>query len=196
MNHQYEVETIGANIDDIGVRSIKKGSATYLCMGDTFAPHTSDVFNIAVWTMLKFKDHYIRYEESGDKHIGRVVAGLPVFSKNSAWFTPYFYIKNTDRDERDGDGGYKTYEPGQESDINTFTLEYFNGFISMLLPFADPFQFNPVLKYSAACLLYARVFFDSTLPIQRYVFTQTLYYYALLHYSTYITDQKYTTAKY
>ena len=82
MKHQYEVEMIGANIADIGVRPIKKGSATYLCMGDTFAPHASAVFNKAVWTMLKFKDHYIRYEESGDKYIGRVVAGLPVFSKN------------------------------------------------------------------------------------------------------------------
>ena len=82
MKHQYEVEMIGVRIDDIGVSYIKKGSATYLCMGATSAPHTSDVCNRSGWTMVKVKYHYIRYEESGDRHIRRVVAGLPVLSKN------------------------------------------------------------------------------------------------------------------
>ena len=38
-NHQYEVEMLGVNIGDIGVRSIKKGAATYFCMVNKYA-HT------------------------------------------------------------------------------------------------------------------------------------------------------------
>ena len=131
--------------------------------------------------MVKVEDNFIRYKESGYQHVGRVVAGLHVFSKKIACLPPYFCIKNTGRDERDGDGVDETSEPGQDLDINNFTLEDVNEFISLLLPFVDPLQFNPVLKYSAAC---------TTLPRQRYVFVQTLYYYVFLHCSTDISYLK------
>ena len=66
----------------------------------------------------------------------------------------------------------------------------------MLLTFAAPIQFNPVLKYSATCLLYARGFFDTSLPRQKYVFAPTLFYYVFFHCYVDIHDQKYAAANY
>ena len=45
----------------------------------------------------------------------------------------------------------------------------------MLLTFAAPIKFNLVLKYIDSCLLYARGFFDTSLPRQKYVFAPTLF---------------------
>ena len=116
------------------------------------------------------------------------MTGMPVLSKNYPCSPPYFCIKNIGSFRRDERGGDENSETEQDSDINNFTLEYVNEFISVLFPFVYPIQFKLVLKYCAACLLYARGFFNTKLPIQRYIFPKTLSYYALMQCSIDISD--------
>ena len=56
MKHQYEVENIGAKIDDIGEHSISKGEETYYCMGNTSEAHIAAVCNRSGWNMGKLED--------------------------------------------------------------------------------------------------------------------------------------------
>ena len=66
----------------------------------------------------------------------------------------------------------------------------------MLLTFAAPIKFNLVLKYIDSCLLYARGFFDTSFPRQKYVFAPTLFYCVFFHCYLDIHDQKYAAANY
>jgi len=149
-NHKDEVEMLGVSIDDIGVHSIRKGAATYCCMGTTAAPHIAAVCNRAGWTMGKVKDTYIQYAEAGDQHVGRVVAGLPVLNVKYACSPAYFCIDNN----------------GTATE-NTCTAREIDAFIALIFPFEFRIQFKPVLIHCAASLLFARDFFDEKFPTQR-----------------------------
>ena len=86
--HSAEIRLMGIDPDDIGVHSIRKGAATYICSGSTCCPSLAAVCNRAGWTMGKVKDTYIQYEAAQDQYVGRVVAGLNVQSHEFAVFPP------------------------------------------------------------------------------------------------------------
>ena len=87
--HSAEIRLMGIDSDDIGVHSIRKGAATYICSGSTCCPSLAAVCNRAGWTMGKVKDTYIQYEAAQDQYVGRVVAGLNVQSHEFAVSPPY-----------------------------------------------------------------------------------------------------------
>ncbi len=57
---------MGMNPDDIGVHSICKGAATYVCNGTESPVSFPAVCRRAGWTMGDVKDRYIHHEAAGD----------------------------------------------------------------------------------------------------------------------------------
>jgi hypothetical protein len=88
--HQLEIRGMGVDPKDIGVHSIRKGAATYVCSGTTCAPSIAAVCNRAGWTMGKVKDTYIRYESAMDEYVGRMVCGLNINSFKFSVSPPFF----------------------------------------------------------------------------------------------------------
>jgi hypothetical protein len=91
-NERAAIDRLGVDLDNIGVHSIRKGSATYACSGTTAAPNISFVCIPAGWTMGKVKDVYLQYAEAGDQHVGRVESGLPVLDIRFSSTTPFFKV--------------------------------------------------------------------------------------------------------
>ena len=146
--NRAEIERMGFCPEDIGVHSIRKGSAMYCCGGTTAAPHIAAICNRAGWTMGKVKDTYIQYAEAGDQHVGRVVAGLPVLSAKYACSPPFFREDN-----------------GNNPIVNTCTSEDIDFAIATLFPsFQSTITFKPVAITCAAALLRARQYLDKTMP--------------------------------
>ena len=134
-----EVERLGIKLEDIGVHSIRKGAAKYCCSGTTAAPHIAAVCICAGWTMGRVKDTYIQYAAAGDQHVGRVIAGLPVLSKDYACSPPYFRIDDTD-----------------PAASNTCTSDDVNEILQHFFLFEISVQFKPVAIAAVAALMYAR----------------------------------------
>lgn len=73
-----------------GSQSVRKGGATYVSSGTTASPSSVSCFLRAGWSLKGVQDTYLQYSDAGDQHIGRVVAGLPVHSKDFALLPPFF----------------------------------------------------------------------------------------------------------
>lgn len=78
---------------DIGVHSIRKGAATYVCSDTTCAPSIAAVYNCAGWTMCKVKDTYIQYEAAMDQYVGWMVAGLNINSYTFSVSPPHVLMQ-------------------------------------------------------------------------------------------------------
>ena len=89
-NHRDEVVNLGMNPDDIGVHSIRKGAATYVCNGTEGTVSFAAVCRRAGWTMGNVKDRYIHHDAAGDHVVGRCVAGLNLNSKDFCVSSPVF----------------------------------------------------------------------------------------------------------
>jgi hypothetical protein len=88
--HSEEIRGMGIDPQDLGVHSIRKGAATYVCSGTTCAPSIAAVCNRAGWTMGRVKDTYIRYESAMDEYVGRMVCGLDINSSKFSVSPPHF----------------------------------------------------------------------------------------------------------
>jgi hypothetical protein len=86
--HKEEVLRMGVDPDSIGVHSIRKGAATYVCSGITSGPNYAAICNRAGWT-LGVRDRYLYYAEAGDQVVGRTVSGLDVLSHEIAISPPH-----------------------------------------------------------------------------------------------------------
>ena len=78
--HREEILRMGIDPDDIGVHSIRKGSATYCTSGTTTGISFAALCVRAGWSMGGVKERYIKYAEAGDRVCGRTAAGLDVNS--------------------------------------------------------------------------------------------------------------------
>lgn len=89
-SHVDEILSMGIDPSDIGVHSIRKGSATYVMNGTTSAPSIAALCNRAGWTMGKVRDTYLNYEAAQDQYVGRIVCGLNVNSYQFSASPPHF----------------------------------------------------------------------------------------------------------
>ena len=157
--HPDEIKRMGINPKDIGVHSIRKGAATYCCCGTTSVPHIAAVCNRAGWSMGKVKDTYIQYDEAGDQHVGRVVAGLPILSAKYACTPPYFCT--TEVVATDGIGFVNS--PNEAEEVTVVTTEEVDYGVKHLYATyaAEVISFRPVLIQCAAALIHTRAHYCS-----------------------------------
>jgi len=132
--HADEIRGMGIDPNLIGVHSIRKGAATYVCSGSTGGPSIAAVCNRAGWTMGKVKDTYIQYEAAQDQYVGRVVAGLNVNSETFAISPPYI-IEDISLSE------------------NVINID-----VATVFPFVGSVEAKLLMKFCFASLLYAKTF--------------------------------------
>ena len=92
------------------------------------------------------KDTYIHYAESGDQHVGTLVAGLDALSPKFACTPLYFRI---------GDGN-----------DNTCTAEEIDDVLRTYFMFEIPITFTAVMRMCLAALVYAKPYLSTILPDQ------------------------------
>ena len=81
------LRTQGYTPEDIGVHSIRKGSASYAANGIVgMTPSISAICLRAGWTQGAIKDKYLKYEHAQDTYLGRVLAGYPVTGPQAVLF--------------------------------------------------------------------------------------------------------------
>jgi hypothetical protein len=80
---------LGANKDDIGTHSARKGSSTFV-LGMIGGPTPVQVFLRAGWSLGNVKDRYLFSGEGGDQLSGRCVSGLPITDDAFATLPPHF----------------------------------------------------------------------------------------------------------
>jgi len=101
--HNQDIRRLGVDPAEIGVHSIRKGAATYVCNGTTGTVSFAAVCIRAGWTMGNVKDRYIHHEAAGDHVVGRMVAGLDVMSPKYSVSPPLFLTtKEESKNEIDG----------------------------------------------------------------------------------------------
>ena len=88
--HSEEIKQMGVDPSKIGVHSIRKGAAAYVCNGTTSTVSFAAVCQRAGWTMGDVKDRYIHHDAAGDHVVGRVVSGLDVNSHHYSISPPVF----------------------------------------------------------------------------------------------------------
>jgi hypothetical protein len=89
---------MGVDPESIGVHSIRKGAATYVCSEITSGPNYAAICNRAGWT-LGVRDRYMYYAEAGDQVVGRTVSGLDVLSHEISISPPHILPEHcTDED--------------------------------------------------------------------------------------------------
>jgi hypothetical protein len=126
---EEEVLRMGVDPESIGVHSIRKGAATYVCSGITSGPNYAAICNRAGWT-LGVRDRYMYYAEAGDQVVGRTVSGLNVLSHEISVSPPHILPEHS-------------------------TDEVVDSCIGMLFPDL-PRAWNLVGRYLLASLLYSR----------------------------------------
>jgi len=135
--HAEEIRAMGIDPEMIGVHSIRKGAATYVCSGSTGGPSIAAVCNRAGWTMGKVKDTYMQYEAAQDQYVGRVVAGLNVNSELFAVSPPYIKA---------------------DAMREVHIIED----LATVFPFVIPTEANLLMKFCLASLLYSKTFLLTT----------------------------------
>jgi hypothetical protein len=80
----------GAQAENLGSHSMRKGSTTFASSGSTACPSAAAICLRAGWSMPGVQSTYIRYEAAGDQFVGRTVAGLPLDNPNFATLPPFF----------------------------------------------------------------------------------------------------------
>ena len=149
-DHAEEIRGIGIDPNDIGVHSIRKGAATYVCSGTTSAPSIAAVCNRAGWTMGKVKDTYIRYEAAMDQYVGRMVSGLDINSFRFSISSPHFLSP-------------ESIETSIQADIRT------------VFPFVITTEQKYMLKFCFATLLYSKSFVLERLGVESPIRSHVIY---------------------
>lgn len=80
----------GLTPPDIGVHSVRKGSASYTLSGSTASPSQNSVRRRAGWKYATSEERYLQDEAAGDQYCGRTVAGLNIMSAEFAALPPHF----------------------------------------------------------------------------------------------------------
>ena len=80
----------GVDTNVTGSHSVRKGSSTYVASGCTVAPSMASICNRAGWKMGGTYNEYIKFDNAGDQHLGRVLAGLNPLSIDFS-LTPAFF---------------------------------------------------------------------------------------------------------
>lgn len=75
---------------DLGVHSIRKGSATSALAGSTAGPVHCCVMRRAGWKYPGSEDRYLQEGPGGDQYLGRLAAGLDVHSPDFVILPPHF----------------------------------------------------------------------------------------------------------
>lgn len=88
--HRVEIVSMGMDPDSIGVHSIHKGAATFVCNGTEATVSFAAVCQRAGWSMGDVKDRYIHHDAAGDNVVGRVVAGLNMHTEEFCSSAPLF----------------------------------------------------------------------------------------------------------
>ena len=82
------LETLGLQPGDIGAHSIRKGAATYLANGSTYAPSYSSICLRLGWS-LGVQGRYLHYNYAADAFCGRILAGLDHNSTSFSTLPPH-----------------------------------------------------------------------------------------------------------
>ena len=90
ISHEAEVNAMEYEVSDISIHSYRKGGSTYASSGTTAAPSGISVNLRGGWSMGGVRDVYFLYEKAGDQYIGRLLAGLNVYSPEFAVSEPEF----------------------------------------------------------------------------------------------------------
>ena len=115
----------GVEIDTTASHSVRKGSSTYAASGCTVAPSMASICNRAGWKMGGTRDKYIKFENAGDQHLGRVLCGLNPLSIDFSLTPPFFdALSEGDREEIDNFLRARLENSDQISD-STFNLVRF-----------------------------------------------------------------------
>ena len=85
---------VGVDIHGTASHSVRKGSSTYAASGCTVAPSMASICNRAGWKMGGTRDKYIKFENAGDQHLGRVLSGLNPLSIDFSLTPPFFDVEN------------------------------------------------------------------------------------------------------
>jgi len=101
-DHEVELKGLGYEPDDLGSHSARKGVATQCTAGTTVSPPLVSVCLRMGWTLIgTCQGRYLKYEQAGDRYLGRVAAGLDINSKHFAVSSYYFEPSLTDGKEND-----------------------------------------------------------------------------------------------
>ena len=65
------------NPKETGSHSIRKGAATYCCVGVHPGPPIVYVCLQAGWRIGRVKEQYLKYESAGDELVGQTLTGVP-----------------------------------------------------------------------------------------------------------------------
>jgi len=84
------LKSFGLIPSDLGVHSIRKGSATYSVSGTTSAPSHNSVKRRAGWSYGGSEDRYLQIDAAGDQYVGRIVCGLNPLSADFGLLPPHF----------------------------------------------------------------------------------------------------------
>ena len=138
--------TLGCEVEDIGLHSTRKGSAT-MCLGQVAGPSPCQVFIRMNHSLGDLRDRYIFQGEGGDQLCGRMVVGLPFGDVQFAVLPPHFTTSMAAR----------------------LTDEFWG---SILQNYDDyPSGFRSVLPYLLASVLYHEDFLRATLPAGHSLFS-------------------------
>ena len=86
--HLYE--TINVDTKELGSHSIRKGAATYCCTGLHPGPPIVSIFLRVGWTVDRAKEQCLKYENTGDELVGRILTGIPPTSCDFGISAVYF----------------------------------------------------------------------------------------------------------
>lgn len=96
-----EIAQLGANKDQIGTQSVRKGAASY-CATMVAGPSVVDVYLRAGWSLGNVPDLHNFTGGGGDRFTGRVVCGLTNTDQTFGTLPPHFedgFLENTSVDD-------------------------------------------------------------------------------------------------
>lgn len=101
-DHETELKEFGVGPEDLGTHSARKGVAVQSTAGTTVSPPLVSVALRMGWSLLgPCQARYLKYEQAGDRYLGRVAAGLDINDKKFAVSTYYFEASNTPHTDAD-----------------------------------------------------------------------------------------------
>ena len=92
---------LGMPPEDFGTHSIRKGAVTFVSTGCTTCPPIASICLHANWAIPGVKNHYIKYESSGDQFTGKRVSGRSRMSTEFAISPACFDFTSCDEAERE-----------------------------------------------------------------------------------------------
>jgi hypothetical protein len=152
-SHKEEIIAMGVDPSEIGVHSIRKGSATYACNGTTCSPSITAVCNRAGWTMGGVKDTYLQYEAAQDQYVGRIVCGLNIHSHEFSMSPAFFMSAVTDNRKVFDDIKASFPIPLEANSMLVMkfcfaSLYYFRGFLLKNLGSSSPLRLTYCMRNS------------------------------------------------